>query len=80
MPTRLRRPARALDRLTPVDRAAVILTALARGAALPDAEIARLTGLRAGSVYRFMARLSLHAPIYQERGRWRWCDGAETND
>jgi len=68
------------DRLTPTDRAAIVLTRLCSGGALSAAEVARLTGLRGGSVYRFMARLSLHAPIYCDHDRWRWCDGAETGE
>lgn len=78
MPTH--RNMRAPDRLTPVDRTAIVLTALCSGAVLSQVDLARMTGLRPASVYRFMARLSLRAPIYCERGCWRWCDGTETNE
>ncbi len=68
------------ERLTPVDRAAIVLTALARGQALNAADIAALTGLRRKYVYRFMVRLSWRAPIYCDRGRWRWCADAAPSD
>ena len=58
--------------MTPVDRAAIVLTwLLADDEKLKTADVACRLGMSVDGAYKLLCRISLHAPIYQNEFLWQ---------